>query len=232
MTDDEIVDALRTSPPPEFPKIPEFQTDSQFDLAKYQRWLTSSVAQQYMPSLEAQYRDQLQRSKLLRVVTADIYLSDAALWDQYRDENEKVKIDLTAIVSAEGGAGFDGPAERCRDQRVLQGPSQRLLPPGHRVSQLRGPAPPHDRRGYGRGAGSGGFGARGDRGRRAVRGRGPARVERQRQRVARRRSRRVDPRQHGCGVRLGGVRHAAQHGVAAGALVLRLSPDRDDQPEG
>ena len=98
VTEDEIVDALRTSPPPEFTKIPEFQTDSQFDPAKYQRWLTSSVAQQYLPSLEAQYRDQLQRSKLLRVVTADIYLSDAALWDQYRDENEKVKIDLTAIV--------------------------------------------------------------------------------------------------------------------------------------
>jgi peptidyl-prolyl cis-trans isomerase D len=98
VTEDEIVEALRTSPPPEFTKIPEFQTDSQFDLGKYQRWLTSSVAQQYLPSLEAQYREQLQRSKLLRVVTADIYLSDAALWEQYRDENEKVKIELTAIV--------------------------------------------------------------------------------------------------------------------------------------
>jgi peptidyl-prolyl cis-trans isomerase D len=98
VTEDEIVEALRTSPPPEFQQIPEFQTDSQFDLAKYQRWLTSSVAQQYLPSLEAQYREQLQRSKLLRVVTADIYLSDAALWEQYRDENEKVKIGLAAII--------------------------------------------------------------------------------------------------------------------------------------
>jgi peptidyl-prolyl cis-trans isomerase D len=98
VSEDEIVDALRTSPPPEFEKIPEFQTDSQFDLAKYQRWLTSSVAQQYLPSLEGQYREQLQRSKLLRVVTSDIYLSDAALWEQYRDENEKVKIGLTAII--------------------------------------------------------------------------------------------------------------------------------------
>jgi peptidyl-prolyl cis-trans isomerase D len=95
---DEIVQAIRTSPPPEFQKIPEFQTDSQFDLAKYQRWLTSSVAQQYLPSLEAQYRDQIKRSKLLSVVTADVYLSDAALWQQYRDEHEKVKIELAAIV--------------------------------------------------------------------------------------------------------------------------------------
>jgi peptidyl-prolyl cis-trans isomerase D len=99
VSDDEIVDALRTSPPPEFQKIPEFQTDSQFDLAKYQRWLTSSVAQQYLPSLEAQYREQIERAKLLRVVTADIYLSDAALWEQYRDEHEQVKIGLAAIVA-------------------------------------------------------------------------------------------------------------------------------------
>jgi len=99
VSEDEIVEAMRSSPPPEFQKIPEFQTDSQFDLGKYQRWLTSSVAQQYLPSLEAQYREQLQRSKLLRVVTADIYLSDAALWEQFRDEHEKVKVGLTAVIA-------------------------------------------------------------------------------------------------------------------------------------
>jgi peptidyl-prolyl cis-trans isomerase D len=95
---DEIVQAMRNSPPAEFRNIPDFQTDSQFDIAKYQRWLNSSVGTQYLPALEAQYRDQLRRSKLLRVVAADIYLSDAALWEQYRDENEKVKVALTAII--------------------------------------------------------------------------------------------------------------------------------------
>ena len=98
VTTDEIVQAMRNSPPAEFRNIPEFQTDSQFDIAKYQRWLASSVGAQYLPALEAQYRDQIRRSKLLRVVAADIYLSDAALWEQYRDENEQVKIALTAII--------------------------------------------------------------------------------------------------------------------------------------
>jgi peptidyl-prolyl cis-trans isomerase D len=98
VSSDEIVRAIRTSPPPEFTKVPEFQTDSQFDLAKYQRWLTSSVAQQYLPALEAQYSDQIKRSKLLSVVTADVYLSDAALWQLYRDDNERVKVELAAIV--------------------------------------------------------------------------------------------------------------------------------------
>ena len=98
VTTDEIVQAIRNSPPAEFRNVPEFQTDSQFDITKYQRWLTSSVGAEYLPALEAQYRDQLRRSKLLRVVAADVYLSDAALWEQYQDENEKVKIALTAIV--------------------------------------------------------------------------------------------------------------------------------------
>jgi peptidyl-prolyl cis-trans isomerase D len=98
VTADEIVQAMRNSPPAELRSIPEFQTDSQFDISKYQRWLTSSVGAQYLPALESQYRDQLRRSKLLRVVAADIYLSDAALWEQYRDENEKVKVALTAII--------------------------------------------------------------------------------------------------------------------------------------
>ena len=95
---DEIVQAIRNSPPADFRDVPEFQTDSQFDINKYQRWLTSSVGAQYLPALEAQYRDQLRRSKLLRVVAADIYLSDAALWEQYRDEHEQVKVELTAII--------------------------------------------------------------------------------------------------------------------------------------
>ena len=98
VSDDEIFEAIRTNPLPEFYRLPEFQTDSQFDLAKYQKWLGTSVAQQFVPAMEAQYRTQIERAKLVRGITADVYLSDAALWERYRDENEKVKIGLAAIV--------------------------------------------------------------------------------------------------------------------------------------
>jgi len=100
VTDDEIVDAIRNSPLPDFYRLPEFQTDGKFDLGKYQKWLGSSVAQQFLPSMEAQYRAELERAKLFRTVTADVFLSDAALWDRYRDEHEAVKVDLAAIVPA------------------------------------------------------------------------------------------------------------------------------------
>jgi peptidyl-prolyl cis-trans isomerase D len=98
VSDDEIFEAIRTNPLPEFYQLPEFQTDSQFDLAKYQKWLGTSVAQQFVPAMEAQYRTQIERAKLVRGLTADVYLSDAALWERYRDENETVKIGLAAIV--------------------------------------------------------------------------------------------------------------------------------------
>jgi len=98
VSDDEVVEALRTSPLPQFLREPEFQTKGQFDPAKYQKWLTSSVAQQFMPQLELEYRDQLERAKLFRTITSDVYLSDAAVWERYRDEHETVKIDLAALV--------------------------------------------------------------------------------------------------------------------------------------
>src|SRR5690606_20479169 len=98
VTDEEVVQQLRNSPPQQLVTAPEFQTEGQFDLAKYQRWLTSPGSAPYVEMLGAEMRDQILRSKLLTLVSADVYLSDAALWEQYRDRNEQVRIDFTAII--------------------------------------------------------------------------------------------------------------------------------------
>ncbi len=98
VTADEVVEAIRTSPPPMLMSDSNFQTDGQFDPAKYDQWLRSSNGQAYIPYLEAQYRDEIRQAKLWRVVTADVFLSDAALWESYRDEHETVKIRLAALV--------------------------------------------------------------------------------------------------------------------------------------
>lgn len=98
VSDDEVIAAMRNEPLPDFIRASEFQTDSQFDLAKYQRWLASPVAAPMLDGLAAQYAAELRRSKLLAAVTADVYLSDAALWQQYRDQNEQVTISLTPIL--------------------------------------------------------------------------------------------------------------------------------------
>ena len=98
VSQDEIVAAMRTQPIPDLVRSQEFQTDGQFDLAKYQRWLASPGAAPYLQVLAAQYRDDIRRSKLLQAVTADVYVSDAALWQQFRDVNEQATIGLTAIL--------------------------------------------------------------------------------------------------------------------------------------
>jgi len=98
VSSDEVASLIMAVPPPEIRETPDFQTDGQFDPAKYQRWLSSPVGQQFVPLLEARYRDEILRAKLLRNVTADIFLSDASLWERYRDQNERVSIALTPLV--------------------------------------------------------------------------------------------------------------------------------------
>ncbi len=97
VTPEEIATAIQESPPSEVLSAPTFQTDGKFDESKYQRWLRSAEAAQVIPMLEAQYRDQLRRSKLFRVVTADVYVSDPGLWQSWKDAHDKVTIDLVTI---------------------------------------------------------------------------------------------------------------------------------------
>ena len=67
--------------------------------SKYQRWLTSSVAAEYLPDARGAVSATRSGARSCSAWSAaDIYLSDAALWEQYRDEHEKVKIALTAII--------------------------------------------------------------------------------------------------------------------------------------
>ncbi len=108
VTNQEILDAARFSPPPELTGDPLFQTNGQFDIQKYQEFLANSADETFLLQLEAYYRDIIPRTKLLRQVTAGIYFSDAELWDQYRLQNEKVRVQFVAL----------NPAERIPDASV------------------------------------------------------------------------------------------------------------------
>lgn len=94
----EVVGALRNAPPAELQSQADFKTDGQFDIEKYRRWLTSAAALPYIDGLGAEYRDRLRRAKLFRQVAADVVVPDAALWEQYKDENEKVKVGIAAFL--------------------------------------------------------------------------------------------------------------------------------------
>lgn len=97
---EEVAEAIKAQPVRELAQSPEFQTDGQFDQTKYQRWLQSSLGQSYVPMLEARYRDEIMRGKLIRGVISDIYLSDAALWERYRDEKEMIRAGILLVDPA------------------------------------------------------------------------------------------------------------------------------------
>lgn len=96
VSDQEVVDAARFSPPQEMATDPSFQTDGQFDLAKYQQFVSGAPAELLM-QLEAYYRDVIPRGKLLRQVALGVHLSDAQLWHAFRDANERVSVRYAAF---------------------------------------------------------------------------------------------------------------------------------------
>ncbi len=85
VSDDEIIAAAQFSPPPEIIQAPEFQTDGVFDIDKYRRFLASNVDPSFMFALEARYREEIPRTKLFEQLITDVYVTDAKLWQMYRD---------------------------------------------------------------------------------------------------------------------------------------------------
>jgi peptidyl-prolyl cis-trans isomerase D len=99
VTDQEIIDAARFSPPPQFYNTPELQTDGRFDPAKYQRFLESPVARQQglLAQLEGYYRSELPRNKLFSQLIADVWVSDEKLWQDFRDERDSARVTFVAL---------------------------------------------------------------------------------------------------------------------------------------
>jgi peptidyl-prolyl cis-trans isomerase D len=96
VSDREIVDAARFSPPPDLVSNPAFQTDGQFDMAKYQQFVAMAEPVVLL-QLEAYYRDVIPRGKLLRQVAAGIYVSENELWNAYKDSNEKATVQYVSF---------------------------------------------------------------------------------------------------------------------------------------
>jgi peptidyl-prolyl cis-trans isomerase D len=109
VTDGELLAAARFNPPPELRTNPAFLTDGFFDIQKYQAFLASpTVDDLTLLQLEAYYRSVIPQNKLMRQVTSDIYFTDAAVWQEYQDRNEKISVSYVAL----------NPAQRVDDSAV------------------------------------------------------------------------------------------------------------------
>jgi peptidyl-prolyl cis-trans isomerase D len=119
VTAQEVIQAARSSPPAEIMNAPEFQTDGQFDISKWQRFLASGSDPRFLQALEERYRDQIPQFKLAQYLTADVYVSDGELWRMYRDQHEAVTVALLA-VRPEQITDVDVPVSEAELQRYYQ----------------------------------------------------------------------------------------------------------------
>ncbi len=110
VTDDEVRSAARFSPPAELRSSPAFQTAGVFDIQKYQDYISSpAIDDQVLLQLEAYYREIIPRGKLLRQVSSDVYISDAALWQNYKDLNEQISVRYIPLNPTQRIADDDVP---------------------------------------------------------------------------------------------------------------------------
>ena len=122
VTDEEIQQAARFSPPPAFRNASFLQTDGVFDMQKYQQYL-ATVDEATLLGLEAYYRDVIPRGKLLRQVSTGLYVTDAELWRAYQDQNEQVavrfaSIDAQSRISDEAAAPTEAELEDYYDANI------------------------------------------------------------------------------------------------------------------
>jgi peptidyl-prolyl cis-trans isomerase D len=99
VTDDEIRMYAREVPPEWMVTQAELQTNGQFDMAKYQRYLSSSTAKQsgVLNALEQHYRAEIPRRKLFDQIAASTYVSDPELWRTWRDQHDSVTASYVAF---------------------------------------------------------------------------------------------------------------------------------------
>jgi len=92
VTDSELVEYIKYNPPPDLATMPAFQTEGQFDLAKYQQALADPALEQTWLEYERQLRNTLPIQKLQEQIIAGTVVSDAEARAVYRDRNERAQI--------------------------------------------------------------------------------------------------------------------------------------------
>jgi parvulin-like peptidyl-prolyl isomerase len=98
VTDAEVQQAFRLSPPPDLMRYPAFMTDGVFDYAKYQQFFSDpSVDEQILLQIESYYRQTLPRARLSQMLQQGGAISDAELWQEFRDRNEAATVTFASV---------------------------------------------------------------------------------------------------------------------------------------
>ena len=106
VTDKEIAYYTRMQPPPAVQSLEAFQTDGQFDMAKYTQFigdpnnLKDSNNRSFVMQVEYMLRQQLLNYKLQRLLMSSVQVTPAEVRDFFAERNEKVQIDFVAALGS------------------------------------------------------------------------------------------------------------------------------------
>ncbi len=116
VSDEEVRQAFRTSPPPSLRDHPAFQTDGRFDMQKYRQFFAQGSAnEQLLMQIESYYRQQIPRTKLFQLVAEEVSLSDEDLWRHYRDQNATARV---RYVSRSAGSAIPDDEVEVTDEEI------------------------------------------------------------------------------------------------------------------
>jgi peptidyl-prolyl cis-trans isomerase D len=105
VSDDELYAFMRYSPPADLQKIPDFQTNGQFDYQKYMAAMTNPQYQPFWSQTEPFVRADLRKYKVQEMVVEGAQVTEAEIKDKFITDHEKVKV-VAAIVDY---GRFSGP---------------------------------------------------------------------------------------------------------------------------
>ena len=107
ISDAEVAEYMRMSPPQDLLNLPEFQTDSTFDIGRYQAWLQQVAASnqpdlvRFIDGFETQMRQQILINRLQSFIIATVQVTPLEVEDSWREKNEKVKVKYIFIPAGE-----------------------------------------------------------------------------------------------------------------------------------
>lgn len=101
ISDAEIQEAFRTTPPPDLMGHPAFQTDGRFDYEKYRQFFADQVVDEVLLlQIESYYRGVLPRQKLAERIQSSVYVSDDEVWRAFRDRSQTARVRFVSVDPA------------------------------------------------------------------------------------------------------------------------------------
>lgn len=103
ISDAEVAEYMRISPPQDILQMPDFQTDGNFDIQKYQVWLqqmaTSNQPEllRFLSGFENQIRQQLLFNRLQEFISSMVRVTETEVRDSFFEKNEKIKVKYILI---------------------------------------------------------------------------------------------------------------------------------------